>query len=63
MQMSFLGGIYSGFGLGGGLFLVPMFRELGLDQLQSTATVAFCISVIAFCNTVQAFFIGAITLF
>ena len=60
--MSFLGGIYSGFGLGGGLFLVPMFRDLGLDQLQSTATVAFCIAVVAFSNAIQAFFIGAMSI-
>ena len=62
MKYGFLGGIYSGFGLGGGIFLVTIFRSLGLDQLQSTATVAMCISVVAFNNTIQSIFIGAITL-
>ena len=61
IKWSFFGGIYSGLGLGGGFFLVPMFGSLGLDQIQSTATVAFCLFVVAFNNTIQAILIGAVT--
>ncbi len=59
---SALGGLYSGFGLGGGLFLVPMYKSLGLDPLQATASTSFNILVTATINTIQAIFIGAIHL-
>lgn len=60
VNYSVLAGLYSGFGLGGGLFLVPMYKNLGLDPLQATASTAFNILVTASINTLQAVFIGAI---
>lgn len=57
---SVLGGLYSGFGLGGGLFLVPMYKNLGLNPLQATASTSFNILITASINTIQAVFIGAI---
>jgi uncharacterized membrane protein YfcA len=59
---SVLAGLYSGFGLGGGLFLVPMYKNLGLDPLQATASTAFNILIVASINTLQAIFIGAINM-
>jgi uncharacterized membrane protein YfcA len=57
---SVLGGLYSGFGLGGGLFLVPMYKSLGLNPLQATASTSFNILITASINTIQAILIGAI---
>lgn len=57
---SALGGLYSGFGLGGGLFLVPMYKSLGLNPLQATASTSFNILITTSINTIQAVFIGAI---
>ena len=54
-------GIFSGFGLGGGIFLVPLFRTLGLNPLQSTATCTFTICLTATMNVTQAIFLGVLT--
>ena len=53
-------GILSGFGLGGGVLLVPMYRKLGCKPLEATATCAFGISITSFINCIQAVAIGAI---
>jgi uncharacterized membrane protein YfcA len=60
ISLSIRGGLYSGFGLGGGLYLVPMYKSLGLNPLQATASTSFNILITAFINTLQAIFIGAI---
>lgn len=60
VQMSIGAGILSGFGLGGGVFLVPMYRSLGCKPLQATATCAFGICITSFINCLQAISIGAI---
>lgn len=60
VQKSIMAGIFSGFGLGGGIFLVPMYRNLGCKPLEATATCAFGICMTSFINCVQAISIGAI---
>lgn len=40
---------------------MPMIRELGLDPLQTSSTVSFCICVVALNNTIQALLMGAVT--
>ena len=59
---SLLGGLYSGFGLGGGLFLVPMYKSMGLNPLQATASTSFNIFITAIMNVIQVIFIGAVNL-
>lgn len=53
-------GIFSGFGLGGGVFLVPMYRNLGCKPLAATATCALGIFLTSFINCLQAISIGAV---
>jgi uncharacterized membrane protein YfcA len=55
-----LAGIFSGFGLGGGLFLIPMYRSLGCSPLSATASTSFTIFITAFINCVQGIFLGVI---
>ena len=58
-----LAGIFSGFGLGGGLFLVPLFRGLGCQPSQATATTSFTIVITSAINCVQGFLLGVIRLY
>ena len=58
---SITAGIFSGFGLGGGLFLVPMYRCLGCSPLQATASTSFSIVITSFINCVQGVLLGVIT--
>lgn len=60
--MGFLAGVFSGFGLGGGLFLVPLFRSLRLNSLQATSTCTFTIFVVASINCLQAIMLGVLSL-
>lgn len=55
-----MAGIFGGFGLGGGLFLVPMYRSLGCNSLQATASCAFSIFVTACLNCIQGILLGVI---
>lgn len=57
---SVMAGIFSGFGLGGGLFLVPMYKSLGCNSLQATASCAFSIFVTACLNCIQGMLLGVI---
>lgn len=57
-----MAGVFSGFGLGGGLFLVPLFRGLGCQPLEATATTAFTIVITSAINCVQGFLLGVIKL-
>jgi hypothetical protein len=61
IQKGFGAGIFSGFGLGGGVFLVPLFRHLRLNPLQATATCTFTIFVTATINCVQALLMGVLS--
>ena len=54
-------GMFSGFGLGGGIFLVPLFRQLGLNPLQASSTCTFTICVTATMNVAQAMFLGILS--
>jgi uncharacterized membrane protein YfcA len=60
IKKSILAGIFSGFGLGGGLFLVPMYRELGCNPLQATASTTFSIVITAMINCLQGILLGVI---
>ena len=53
--------MFSGFGLGGGIFLVPLFRQLGLSPLQASSTCTFTIFVTATMNVAQAMFLGVLS--
>ncbi len=59
---SICAGIFSGFGLGGGIFLVPMFRHFKLSPMQATSTCTFTIVVVSFINTIQALFLGVLSM-
>ena len=50
----------SGFGLGGGIFLVSMYRNLKCSPLQATASCAMSIFVTSFMNCFQAITIGSL---
>ena len=62
IQKAIGAGIFSGFGLGGGIFLVPLFRFLGLNPLQATATCSFTIFITSGINCLQAIFFGVLSL-
>ena len=55
-----LAGVISGFGLGGGIILVPTLRGIGLNPLEATCSCSFCIFITSFINCMQGIFIGAI---
>jgi uncharacterized membrane protein YfcA len=54
-------GIFSGLGLGGGIFLVPMYRHLGLTSFQATSTCAFTVFITSGINAIQALFLGVLS--
>ena len=58
---SLAGGIMSGFGIGGGTVLVPLFRELKMTALESSNTCTFIIFINSFLNCCQAIFIGVLS--
>lgn len=55
-------GIFSGFGLGGGVFLIPMFRMLGLNAVQASSTGAFAVFIAAVLNVIQAILLGILSI-
>lgn len=59
---SICAGIFSGFGLGGGIFLVPMFRHFKLSSIQATSTCTFTLVVVSFINTLQSLFLGVLSI-
>lgn len=54
-------GIFSGLGLGGGIFLVPLYRQLKLTPLQASSTCVFTVFVTSTMNVIQALFIGVLS--
>lgn len=60
--MSLVAGILSGFGIGGGMVLVPMYRSMGMKPLETSATCALGICLTAFVNCVQGISLGIITM-
>ena len=55
-------GIFSGLGLGGGIFLVPMFRILNLNSFQATSTAACVVFIASGMNVIQALVMGILTI-
>jgi len=55
-------GLISGLGLGGGILIVPLYRELGLTTVQAASTSAFTVFVTSGINTIQAVFLGVLNL-
>ena len=51
-------GLLSGFGMGGGIFFIPMFRLLGLSPVQSSSSGAFAVFIGAIINVLQGLFLG-----
>ena len=51
-------GLLSGFGMGGGIFLIPMFRLLELSPVQSSSSGAFIVFIAAIINVLQGLFLG-----
>lgn len=58
--MSGMAGLFSGLGLGGGLFLIPMYKSLGCNPIQAAATCSFTIFLSAFLNVIQGALLGLI---
>lgn len=50
----------SGFGLGGGVILVPMYRNIGCSSLSGAGSVCFGVFLTALINTIQGISIGVI---
>jgi uncharacterized membrane protein YfcA len=60
--MSCMAGLFSGLGLGGGMFLIPMYRSLGCNSIQAAATCAFSIFTTSLLNCIQGILLGVIKL-
>ena len=54
-------GILSGLGMGGGVLITPMYRQLGLKQVEATSTGAFNVFVNAIINIVMALSLGVLS--
>lgn len=51
----------SGFGIGGGSVIVPLFRELKMSALEASTTCTFLIFINSFLNCCQAIFLGVLS--
>lgn len=60
--MSFLAGIFSGLGRGGGFFLIPVFKALGCNSIQAAATCSFTVFSSSLLNVIQGVMLGIIGL-
>jgi uncharacterized membrane protein YfcA len=58
--MSAMAGLFSGLGLGGGMFLIPMYKSLGCNAIQAAATCSFTIFLSALLNVIQGVLLGLI---
>lgn len=58
--MSVMAGLFTGLGLGGGLFLVPMYKSLGCNAIQAAATCSFTIFLSSLLNVIQGILLGLI---
>ena len=61
MIYSLISGVFSGFGLGGGLLLNPLYQQLGISQIQATSTSSFSVFIVSGINVAQALFLGVLT--
>jgi uncharacterized membrane protein YfcA len=55
---SFKAGIMNGFGLGGGMFLIPMYLGMGFTSIQSTGTSSFNVLLSSFQVASQILILG-----
>ncbi len=55
-----MAGLFSGLGLGGGLFLIPMYKNLGCNAIQAAATCSFTIFISSLLNVIQGVLLGII---
>ena len=62
MKNSLGAGMLSGLGLGGGIFLVPLYRQLNSTPVQASSTGAFTVFITAGLNVIQALFLGIISI-
>lgn len=58
--MSGMAGLFSGMGLGGGIFLVPMYKSLNCNSIQAAATCSFTIFSSSLLNVIQGSLLGII---
>ncbi len=58
--MSGMAGLFTGLGLGGGLFLVPMYKTLGCNSIQAAATCSFTVFLSSLLNVIQGALLGLI---
>ncbi len=58
--MSCMAGLFSGMGLGGGIFLIPMYKSLNCNPLQAAATCSFTIFSSSLLNVIQGSLLGMI---
>lgn len=57
---SWMAGVYNGLGLGGGVFLIPMYKSLGCNPIQAAATCSFTILSGSLLNVIQGILLGVI---
>jgi uncharacterized membrane protein YfcA len=57
-----MAGLFSGMGLGGGIFLIPMYKSLGCNGIQAAATCAFTVFSSSLLNVIQGSMLGLIGL-
>ncbi len=58
--MSCMAGLFNGLGLGGGIFLIPMYKSLGCNAIQAAATCSFTIFISSLLNVIQGALLGVI---
>jgi uncharacterized membrane protein YfcA len=54
-------GMLSGLGLGGGVLMIPLYREMKLTAVQASSTGAFNVFVTGIINILQALFLGVLS--
>lgn len=55
-----MAGVFSGMGLGGGLFLIPMYKSLGCNPIQAASTCSFTVLMSSLLNLIQGILLGVI---
>jgi hypothetical protein len=54
-------GIFTGLGMGGGMFLIPLYRKLNCNAIQAAATCSFTVLMSSILNVIQGSLLGIIT--
>ncbi|CAD8198468.1 unnamed protein product [Paramecium pentaurelia] len=58
LRDSFQAGLFNGFGLGGGMILIPMYLRMGFTTIQSTGTSSFNVLISSFQVAAQVIILG-----